>query len=186
MFQLILTVFSIGLFAAMAVATVNYSPAWVSTAKDTQRVVDAGTQALERAFNLYAKSNGDTVPVPDGAYVDGGLGTYFSNYLSFLPAAPAGYVWKYGYTPEATLLADGYIGNASGGLQYFCLYPLSGGSSEGFYRGIRKVQQLFPETQAFVNTGGGAACGRPLNSAPSGYPSATILTLFVRYVPGQL
>lgn len=190
MHQLILTVLTIALVASLTMASINYLPAWAPAAKDTHALVEQGAKTLERAFVLRAEANDGVAPGGadvDQLRTDGGLEPNFQDYYPFLPRAPGGYSWTYGYTMESQLIADGYAGNGAGGLYWFCLYPSSGsGATEGQYRGFKRAQQLFPVTQFYVNTAGAAACGRPINSLhPSSFPTPAVVTLFVRYVPGN-
>jgi hypothetical protein len=193
MHQLILTVIALSLIAGMSIVTVNYLPAWANGAKDAHILVRDGARTLIKAFELRAQAHDGVAPMPEDAYPDFGLAAFYSNYYPFLPRAPQGYSWFYGFTPAVTLSSYGYPGAISNnntddssddGLFWFCLAPVNGGASEGVYRGIRRAQQVFPETQMYVNSALGAQCGEPVNSAePSSFPANTVVTFFVRYIP---
>jgi hypothetical protein len=183
MFQLILTVLALSLIAAATVATVRYLPAWAPLADQTSTQVKSGFQVLERAFDLRAHDNAGAAPPVDSSRQDGGLAPYFQNYFPFMPRPPAGYAWTYGYTSQAALESDAYQGNASGGLYWFCLYPISAGGAEGIYRGVKRAQQFFPQSQFYTGPNGAVSCGHPLNSSvPVTYPATISVTFFVRYV----
>ena len=110
-------------------------------------------------------------------------GTMSRQYFPFMPRSPAGYAWTYGYTSQAALESDAYQGNASGGLYWFCLYPISAGGAEGIYRGVKRAQQFFPQSQFYTGPNGAVSCGHPLNSSvPVTYPATISVTFFVRYV----
>jgi hypothetical protein len=194
MHQLILTVIALTLIAGLAVVTANYLPTWATHAKDAHVLVETGAKTLINAFDLRARANDGVAPLPDGDLYGNGLTAYFNNYYPFLPRAPQGYAWSYGFSNTAALLTDGYPGGVSDngtpenfdddGLFWFCLHPTGAGATEGIHRGIRRAQQVFPETQMYVHIGGAAACGHPINSAdPSSFPSNTVVTVFVRYIP---
>lgn len=188
MVQLIITVIALSLTAATLLVTVNYLPSWVPVAKDTEALVESGARTLEDAFLLRSEDAGGVPPGGadvDGLQLDGGLSNNFQGYYSFLPPAPMGYAWTYGWTSEAQLIADGYPGNTTDGLYWFCLYPTGAGASEGQYRGFLRAQRMFSTEQMFLNAGGASTCGRPFNVAAGGYPAPVVITLFVRYVPDE-
>ncbi|MDR5727389.1 MAG: hypothetical protein RB191_08170, partial [Terriglobia bacterium] len=170
-----------------ALATLSYTPAWVTTAKQAEGFTQQGFSTLDYAFYLYDQANGGSSPAVVTTSADGGLARYFSPYYSFLPPAPAGYAWTYGFTSQSTLAADGYTGYDTGGLYWFCLYPMSGASaSQGVYRGIMDAQPYFSNSQFFVNTGGASTCGQPVNSAaPASFPVPVTVTVFQHYVAGN-
>jgi hypothetical protein len=186
MFQLILAVIAIGLFASLALVTVNYLPTWAPAAQETADLTRTGAKTLAAAFDLRAADPAGGVPDENSSLSDGGLAAAFQPYYSFLPRAPQGYAWKYGQTTQLQLEADGYAGNSTGGLHWFCLYPAGAGGSLGTYKGFKRAQRVFPETQVYVNSGGSAFCGRALNSPdPASFPSPVAVTMFVRYVEGN-
>jgi len=195
MFQLILTIIGLSLIAGLSLVTANYLPAWAPHAKDAHVLVETGSKILINAFNLRAAENDGVSPMPDYGVADQGLNEYFGPYYPFLPRAPQGYVWLYGFTPASVLASENFPGVISDngttepgqtdddGLFWFCLVPAGSGASEGVYRGMRRAQQVFPETQMYLND---AACGHAFNSAVfSQFPAPVTLTVFVRYVPGN-
>lgn len=175
MSSLILTVFSLLLLSAVVTVSINYLPGWSKEAADVSPVVRASAAKLERAFDLYAKSHsGVPAPVVSGD-VDGGLSAQFSPYLGFVPAAIPGYRWVYGNAGGG---APGAYQNA----YYFCLAPTNGAASQGKVRGVVQAQQYFSAEAAFVSTG----CGSTSNTTYSAYPATMTLTVFVKYVAGQV
>jgi len=186
MHQLILTVIALGLIAGLSVVTVRYLPAWAPVAQEVHELARDGARTLINAYNLRVEADEGIAPPVDVNRQDGGLDVYFRDYYTFLPRAPAGYAWTYGYTTESQLLSDGYAGNASGGLNWFCLYPVAGGASEAIFRGLQRAQRHFAETQYYVSALGVTSCGRPINTAaPSSFPAPVVVTVFVRYIPGN-
>jgi hypothetical protein len=182
--HLMLTVLSIALMATVALATVSYAPTWAPAAQQSFHQVQTGFEALERAFSLRLSENEGVAPAVDPSRDDGGLAPAFIAYLNFAPRPPLGYGWRYGFTSETQLIADGYAGNSTGGLHWFCLYPTGGGASEGVYRGVRRAQQRFGVNQFYVHVSGVPSCGRAVDSgAPSTFPATLSVTLFVRHVP---
>ena len=186
MFQLILSIIAIGLMAATVVVTLSYTPAWIATAKQAEGFAQNGLSTLDYAYYLYCQANGGTSPSVNTGSPDGGLASYFSAYYSFLPPAPAGYAWTYGFTSQSQLTSDGYTGYDTGGLYWFCLYPSTAEASQGVYRGLAEAQPNFSGTEYYLNTGGSSYCGRALNSAsPGAFPAPAEVTFFVRYVAGN-
>jgi len=185
-FQLILSVFAISLIAALTVVSVNYLPGWEVAAQQTTTLAKGGFSTLQNAFALRAQANGGSAPAVNTSRQDGGLAPLFQTYYSFLPRAPLGYGWTYGYTTQTQLTADGYGGDPTGGLYWFCLYPLSGGGSQAIYQGLNKARLQFPPTQFYLNINGPSNCGRAINTtAPAAFPVPVVVTFFVRYVAGN-
>lgn len=187
MLQLILTVLSIALMASLALATVSYAPSWLPAAEHSYVQTRRGFEKLEQAFLQRAAQNDGAAPPVDASREDGGLAPAFGALLGFVPRAPVGYAWKYGFTSESQLAADGYAGHAGGGLHWFCLYTTGPGASHAAYRGIRRSQQHFALAQFYLNLNGAMACGRAVETgAPSSFPSPVAVTLFVRYAGESL
>jgi hypothetical protein len=152
MVNLILVILSISLTAATLFASLNYLPGWAGTARTTHDLTRYGFLTLEKAFAAQvAKDAG--VPAARTDEADGGLFTNFSAYYGYLPQAPKGYAWKYG---------------DNGTDYYFCLYPTAGNpiASEGLWRGLNRVRNLFSDEQYFIVPGGVSACGAPLPATP--------------------
>jgi hypothetical protein len=170
----------------MALVGVNYLPGWAVAAQQTAALGQSGFNALQNAFTLRAQANSGAPPAVNTARADGGLAPSFQTYYSFLPRAPLGYGWTYGYTTSSQLTADAYAGDPTGGLYWFCLYPLVGGGSQAIYQGLSRVRAQFPSTQYYLNANGSSYCGRAINTAaPATFPAPVVATLFVRYVAGN-
>jgi hypothetical protein len=186
MYQLMMTVIAIVLTAAIATATIVYTPGWKTASDDAYMLARTGVQTLENAFTLATQANGGTELAVDLGQTDGGLAANFANYYRFLPKAPAGYSWKYGYSSATTLTNDSYAGNGANGLYWFCLYPSGTTMSQGVYKGFARSQKIFSGTQFYLHDGGSSFCGRAVNSAePTVYPNDYSVTFFVRYVSGN-
>jgi hypothetical protein len=179
-------VVAISLIAALTLVSVNYLPGWAVAAHQTATLAQRGFGTLQNAFALRAQANAGSAPPVDTSRQDGGLVPAFQPYYSFLPRAPLGYGWTYGYTTQTQLTADGYGGDPTGGLYWFCLYPLSGGGSQAIYEGLNIARAQFPPTQFYLNSNGPAYCGRAINTtAPAAFPAPVVVTFFVRYVVGN-
>jgi hypothetical protein len=186
MFQLILSVFAVSLMAALTLVSVNYLPGWTVAAQQTAALAQGGCNTLQNAFTLRAQANSGSAPAVNTSRADGGLAPSFQTYYSFLPRAPLGYGWTYGYTTQNQLTADAYAGDPTGGLYWFCLYPLAGGGSQAIYQGLSRARGQFPPTQYYLNANGPSYCGRAINTlAPSVFPAPLVVTFFVRYVAGN-
>jgi hypothetical protein len=171
MFQLILAIVAIALSAAQMLAGLNYTPAWVKTASDTDLVARTSMQTLEQAFDIATSANSGTPPTVTAA-ADGGLATNFLSIIKFTPAAPQGYQWIYGqHANDGSRYANMY---------YFCLSPTAGAqATQGIYRGIQRSMSIFPADEVYVNTG----CGATVDYAtPTSFPASMALTMYVSYV----
>lgn len=173
MFQLILVVVAIALMSALVVATVQYAPWWTRSALETEKLVYQSMQRLEDAYDLAVRAADGTAPAPISANTDGGLSAHFLPYLKFTPAAPGGFVWKYGRHPEGA----GRYSN----MDYFCLTPVDQAlMQEGVLRGVRKVRSLYSVDQTFLAD----ECGATSNADNVSAPADLKLTLYVAYTPG--
>jgi hypothetical protein len=171
MFQLILAIVAIALSAAQMLVGLNYTPVWVKTASDTDLITRTSMQTLEQAFDIATSANSGTSPTVTAA-ADGGLATNFLSIIKFTPAAPKGYQWVYGqHANDGTRYASMY---------YFCLTPTAGSqATQGVFRGVQRSMSIFPVDQVYVNS----TCGATANyGAPSTFPAAMALTMYVSYV----
>lgn len=175
MHSLILTILSIALLSAVAVASVNYLPWWQKSANDTAEIVRKSMASLERSYELTLRAANGIAPPVTGSSADGGLMAGFGSVLRFAPAAPAGYRWKYGQrtTPDGSLYE---------GLHYFCLEPSSesAGLEKGIYQGVVRAVAVYSPEQAILAEECGATSRM---EAPSEFPSQAKVTLFVTYTP---
>lgn len=174
MVQLIITLFAIGLTAALAVASINYLPWWRSTAADTAATLKSTLVLLEQGYDVAVRARDGLAP-PITPAVDGGLAEGFLPILRFTPPAPPGYAWVYGkYAGTDPSYAE---------LNYFCLTPAEPGAglSEGIYRGIARTMPQFSADQLFVSDECGATSS---TGTPMEYPYAGHLTFYVMYSPG--
>lgn len=169
MYSLIISLLAIALQAASLFSMMHYAPAWVKTAPDFTRSVAAGISSVEDAYYRYATVNAGAVPDP----ALGGLEQFQSPvpHLPFLPKAPEGFAWKYGFGA-----ADYYV----------CLQAADGARpvSEGLFYGLRRLRKLFPDEQ-FVISAGAATCGSTLDigeQVPE-FPAPLSATYFLRYAP---
>ena len=171
MFQLILVVLAIALSAAQLLVGLNYTPAWVQTASDTNLVARTSMQTLAQAFNVATAANSGTSPAVT-ATADGGLAQNFLPIIKFTPAAPQGYQWVYGQHAND--------GSRYANLYYFCMVPIAGGTgaTKGIYRGILQSMAIYPTDQVYVNTGCGATASY---SSPANFPTPMALTMYVTY-----
>ena len=174
MFQFILVVLAIALSAAQLLVGLNYTPAWIKTASDTNLMARTSMQTLEQAFDIATSANSGTSPTVTTA-ADGGLATNFLPIIKFTPAAPQGYQWVYGQHPnDGTYYANMY---------YFCMQPATGnsqGATQGIYRGVQNAMSIFPTNQVFANTTCGATASY---GTPASFPIQMALTMYVTYVP---
>lgn len=173
MFQLIITIAAIALTSALLVASINYIPWWYKSAADTEEVTRKSLLLVEQAYDVVTRAaNG--VPPAVGAGADGGFAANFQPVLKLMPAAPAGFSWRYG---QATV-GEGSWAN----LHYFCL-EFTGdeeGAGEGAWRGMQRVSALYSPQQLVL----GNSCGDTAAYIPSSYPAPLAVTLFVAYTPG--
>ena len=182
MAQLLIVILSIVLTAVTIFASLNYMPAWMNQANDTYAVVKAGFSTLETAYAAAAKANGGVAPAPNTGATDGGLSASFSAFYGYLPKAPRGYTWKYGRNNNVN--AD-----------YFCLYSPTGSAqaTEGVWRGLNRVRNVFSDEQYFIVAGGVGACDAALpatpqsaaaKAPPGSYPALLSVVYLVKYLPG--
>lgn len=171
MVQLILTILAISLTAATVVASLNYLPWWYRTANDTEQVLRTSLRQLERAYKADARNNGGA-PAEVTADEDGGLEANFRAVLRLIPSAPTGFQWSYHQRPM-----DGSIWE---GLHYFCL-STDGGASDGEWRGLKRLENLYSSEQYIVAD----SCGASAPSAvPESLPAPVSVTFYVTYIPG--
>ncbi len=171
MSSLIITILSIGLFAAMVAATVSYLPWWAKDAAATESLVAAGFAKLDRAFELKTGADGD-IPPPVLAEADGGLGSHFTELLGFIPQPPVGFTWSYGQR-----ISDG---SRYSEMFYFCLSPThENAGSVGKVRGISQFKSVAGIDQYILSD----QCGDIANNVPSdSFPIHA--TYYVVYTPG--
>lgn len=169
MLQIVMVIMAIALSAGVLAVSINYMPFWRIASEDAYQLGRNGFTALEQAYKAYARDNAGAVP-PATLEVDGGI-IAFKPYYSFLPKAPSGFAWKYGYS-------------ATQNLNYFCLYPTGAGGTEGVFRGLKRLHGVFSDEQYFIAAGGSAECGTiGIDPAFTTWPRAFVATYFVRYVP---
>jgi len=175
MSNLILVLLSIALTGATLFASLNYMPGWTSAAADNYNLTRYGFVALEKSFSA-ATTRAEGQPPAPLAEIDGGLFSNFSADYGYLPKAPQGYAWKYGY---------------NGSDYYFCLYPKAGvaGASEALWRGLKRARSILSNQQYFVIPGGEASCDTPaphaahLAEPPTNFPTMVSAVYLVRYTP---
>lgn len=171
MSSLLLAIIAIALQAASLFALMHYAPAWVKTAPDDARLVAAGLSSVEQAFYRYAKANGGTVPAPT-VETDGGLSQFQfpARHLAFLPRAPAGFSWRYGYAGD----------------YYICLEATDSAASmrHSLYYGIKRLRKLLPDDQLVISAGA-RSCGAvvDVSAAAQALPAPLSVTYFLRYAP---
>ncbi|MHB1666044.1 hypothetical protein [Thiomonas sp.] len=157
MTSLVLTIMSIALLAAMALATVSYLPADTDSISTAQSQVSAGFISLQNGYNAYVAATGSVPTTANWSSV-------LTPQYVFLPAAPLNTSWA--YTAGAP-----YSGSATG--NYFCL---SGTMNQAQYTGmINAARQFSP--QAFFY---GSACGATSDAAtPTTWPATVAVTFWV-------
>jgi hypothetical protein len=169
MSSLILAILAVALQAASLFAVMHYAPAWLKTAPDDTRLVAAGLSSVELAFYRYAKANGGTVPPPT-LEADGGLSQFQvpARHLAFLPRAPTGFSWRYGYAGD----------------YYICLEATDSAASmkHSLYYGIKRLRQLLPDDQLVISAGS-RSCGADVSAAAPSLPAPLSVTYFLRYAP---
>jgi hypothetical protein len=177
MTSLILTVISIVLLSAVVVVSINYLPAWPKEQAEVAPIIRDGLRKLDRAYTLYAQAHADAPAGVVGGDPDGGVSGNFTPFLGFVPAAPVGYRWHYGQTDSGA--PPGYQNT-----HYFCLAPQAAGAqaSKGKVMGALKAQQSFSDEQMFVSPN----CGVAANAAYVDFPAPMAVTLFVKYIRGQV
>jgi hypothetical protein len=166
MFSLILAVLTIGLFSAMALVAVSYTPSWVVRAQSNPDLIATGLGRLERAYEL-ASAAGVSAIAPTAA-VDGGLAANFQQFYGFLPASPRGLSWSYAKQNNVGAFKD---------RDYFCL---SGARVEfGEAEALKLLASTWGEGQAILaNSCGDGSTG----AAPASYPAPLALTYYVQQV----
>ncbi|MBC8738489.1 LamG domain-containing protein [Paraburkholderia sp. UCT31] len=166
MYQLILVLLAIVLAAAFALATAIYTPASALLIAETSTLVQSSLNTLQNAYVNYSNANQGAVPAVTGA-TDGGLSTVFSDYLPFVPQAPLGYAWSYGY-------------NASRAQNWFCLSSTNpSAATNALFTGFVRATRVLPSSQLYVTQGGAANCGTTTSINTSTYTSNVALTFFV-------
>lgn len=175
MVNLILVLLSISLTAATLFASMNYMPGWASSAADAQHITRHGFVELEKAFQASLNRAEGQAPAPT-VEPDGGLVSNFSADYSYLPKAPKGFAWKYGF---------------NGSDYYFCMYPQQGsaGVSEALWRGMKRARKVLSDQQFFLVPGGVASCDSPspagvnLTTDPDSFPVTVSALYLLRYTP---
>lgn len=173
MVNLLLVILSISLTAATLYASMSYLPSSSSTTDEGYHLTRYGFVALESAFNA-ATTRGDGYPPAPTAAQDGGLADNFAADYGYLPKAPRGYAWKYGFNGQD---------------YYLCLYPATAGASQAYWNGFNRVRRVLSDQQYFILPGGVAACETPspqssnLTAPPSDYPAMISLVYLLRWEP---
>lgn len=173
MVNLLLVMLSISLTAATLYASMSYLPGMSSTTDDAYHQTRYGFVALEKAFNAATSRAEGYAPSPTNEF-DGGLATNFSVDYGYLPRAPKGYAWKYGFNGQD---------------YYFCLYPATAAASQAYWRGFNRARKVLSDQQYFILPGGVAACdttvpqSASLVGAPSAYPAMISMVYLLRWEP---
>lgn len=154
MFNLILTVISIALIAAVTAATVSYAPIDAQQRQQMQKEADRGIKALECAVTRYLDANRGT----DGNIIYPGDGVNVINNVT-----PA-----YGFLPSDVrkeMTWSIQTGQVSGMPAVgICLRPIAA-STTMEQDVLAKLQNRLPVGSTFV----GAACNSTSNVAGGGY-----------------
>jgi hypothetical protein len=173
MFNLLLVLLSISLTAATLYASMNYLPGTTSLTGDTYNLTRYGFVALDKAFDAVTTRASGYPPAPT-TEADGGLGTHFGLDYGFLPKAPKGYAWKYGF---------------NGADYYFCMYPATAGASQALWKGFVRARNVFSDQQYFIVPGAAASCDTSspqssnITTAPGTYPATVSVIYLLRWVP---
>lgn len=174
-----ITALGLVLFTMIAIATINHRPTPTLSEEETFTLIVDGMRTLESAFTLRAEST-EELPSENAQRLDGGLEEVLHDYLPFIPRAPYGYNWAFGFTSEDELRQDGYAGEAAGGKYWFCLYPALGDVSREQAIAFKWAKHKFPSTQYYLTSGDRSACGRAVNFASSTQLVARpVVTFFV-------
>lgn len=174
MVNLIITVMAIALQAVSLYCLMTYAPSWAKTAPDQTRVMAAALSSFESAFYRYGVANNGAMPAPTAA-ADGGLSQFQApgRYLAFLPKAPAGFMWKYGWQ----------------GSHYVCLQAIdtSRPMDASLYYGVKRLRRLLPDGQLIVSDGS-RSCGSnaDVTSGTVNLPRTLSITFFMRYSPSGI
>lgn len=172
MHQLIIVLMSIALTAVMITVTAVYTPASKTTTEINYALVKEGVRTMERAYQLYTKANNGATPAVVAQSGDGGLSSSFSDFLPFIPKAPSGYQWAYGY-------------NATASLNYFCLYSENKEAARAAtLTAFTRAQKVFSDAQYVLHKGGASNCGSTAQLDVSKNPEDIAITYFVRNVEG--
>lgn len=168
MLSLIVITITIATLAALSVVAINYSPRWAPTAQLTHELAASGFVRLDKAFELASAAQPSEQPPAPDASPDGGLQGNFRAYYGYLPKAPRGLNWSYGFNA-----ASGPFQN----LHYFCL---SGPAvDEGVVVGLDRLSRTLGNAQAVL----GAGCGAMTPAVPTAYPAPVALTYYMQFVP---
>lgn len=174
MHSLIISILAIALQAAALLALRTYAPAWATKAPADMRLVAAGLTSVEKGFYNYAAANGGLVPAPTTA-ADGGLTQFQSpvRHMTFLPRAPAGFTWRYGFATD----------------YYLCLESTDSAASmpASLFVGVKRLRNLLPDGQVVVSAGS-RSCGSTVNvnMATQAVPAPLSMTFFLRYAATNL
>jgi hypothetical protein len=169
MLNLILTVMAIALQAASLYCLMQYAPSWAKAAPEQSRVIAGSLSSFERAFYRYGVAHNGVMPEPT-ASIDGGLSQFQTpgRYLSFLPKAPVGFMWKYGQL----------------GRHYVCLQSVDPGQpmDAALFHGVKRLRRFLPDGQLVISDGS-RTCGSmsDVTSAAGALPRPLSVTFFMRY-----
>lgn len=172
MYSLIITLMAIALQALALFCLHTYAPPWTKTAPDHSRVLAAALSSFENAAFRYAAAHGGMLPEPapsgDGALVQF---QYPERFLAFMPKAPAGMMWRYGFA----------------GTHYICLQVADGVRpvDPSVYYGAKRLKKLLPENQLVISSGA-QSCGstQDITGEKLELPATVSITFYLRYARG--
>lgn len=172
MFHLILAVISIALVSAVALATLNYMPAWQKPAADIAFATRDALVRIDGAYQIVAQMNGGTAPDPSGTPTSAFQDILVTPVLKFTPAAPLNYKWTYNKFSD-----PGNPSSVYNGLHFVCLMPKTSGGTANMavQQGMLRAASVFSADQAFVAD----SCG----STSHANTAAPVLTLFLVAAP---
>lgn len=169
MVNLILTLISIALVAALVTVTVNYLPWYTKPAADIATSVRDSLVKVDGAYQALVSTNDGVAPDPSGDPVESFQSLFVDGLLRFVPAAPGGYVWSY------VLYADvASPGSAYDGLHYVCLYPAaSTPTDKALELGLGRAKATFSSEQVTLSD----TCGS--KTSLTTFTTAPVLTMFL-------
>lgn len=173
MVNLILTLISIALVAALVTVTVNYLPWHTRPAADIASSVRDSLMKIDSAYQALVSANDGAAPSPSGNPEESFQQHFVQDLLRFTPAAPAGYTWSYHQFVDAVT-----PGSVYDGLHYVCLYPPpSRQTDKALEQGLSRAKATFSPEQVTLSD----ACGA--TSSQATFTDAPVLTMFLVPAP---
>lgn len=174
MVHLIITLISISLLSALALATVNYMPWHVRPAAEVSSVARESLTKVESAYQVAVALNNGVSPSAAGTPQEAFNTVLVEPLLKFTPAAPTGYGWSYAQFSDTA-----QPGSVYDGLHYVCLYPLDANrtSDMALERGFGQGLAAFSPAQVTLSE----TCGA--KTSLTSFAKAPVVTMFLVPAP---